>query len=277
MIATPTRKKMLETSQSAYSRRRPLRRLGARYIMPENKKKIKANLTIVRIGHLEFEGLLLPDGNFRIAISQLVALNLVPPNRSLKQLQALYSLDFPSHQSILTPLNSKKVNTIDLVDFEHLLRKLDRMGVEEARTIVDSLIGLSLQQLFSDAFCVQFEKEERQAWLKDRQTGKVVRRTLTDAIRDYLKAHDASENAFTFTYPNVTNAINRAIFNQRSAKQLKEDWGVENPRDYMTQNELLLIMEVEHLTMRLIDKDQLDPHVAVKEAISRLCLPVIKR
>ena len=86
-----------------------------------------------------------------------------------------------------------------------------------------------------------------------------------------------SERYATFFYPNITDLINRAIFNRRSAKQLREDWGVDNPRDYMTQNELLLIMEVEHLATRLIDKDDLEPGLAVKESISRLCLPVIKR
>lgn len=244
--------------------------------MPENKKKVTAELAIVCIGSIEIEGLMLEDGTFGIAVPQVCTLFQFDKNQGSRDIKSIMGSGF-QFDKWRSKLNPKAVNVLLLKDFESVLFELalkqNQIAIEFSRTIM----GLSLQQLFSDAFCVQFEKEERQQWLKDRQTGKIVRRTLTDAIRDYLKAHNASANAFTFTYPNVTNAINRAIFNRRSAKQLKEDWGVENPRDHMNQNELLLMMEVEHLTMRLIDNDQLEPHVAVKRAIPRLCLPVIKR
>lgn len=230
----------------------------------------RAELAIVCIGNIEIEGLMLEDGSFGMTSKQisLVLLDNSPTNTYKKRLieisrtkigQKLIpnGLEFKGKVQVKSTSQggTPYVDVLELSMFEKLLRVADKLGNEKASDLLDILSGLSLQQLFSDAFCVQFEKEERQQWLKDRQTGKIVRRTLTDAIRDYLKAHNASANAFTFTYTNVTNAINRAIFNRRSAKQLKEDWGVENPRDHMNQNELLLIMEVEHLTMRLIDKD----------------------
>jgi hypothetical protein len=236
----------------------------------------RAELAIVRIGNLEIEGLMLDDGTFGIAIPQVCTLFQIPIKHASRDIKALLHGDF-QFPKWCSKLHPKAVNVLLLKDFESVLFELalkqNQVAIEFSRTI----IGLSLQQLFSDAFCIQFEKEERQDWLKDRQSGKVVRRTLTDAIRDYIKAHNVSERYAAFVYPNITDLINRAIFNRRSAKQLREDWGVDNPRDYMTQNELLLIMEVEHLATRLIDKDDLEPGLAVKEAISRLCLPVIKR
>jgi len=244
--------------------------------MPENKKKVKAELAIVCIGSIEIEGLMLEDGTFGVAIPQVCTLFQLDKNQASREVKALLGNNF-QFDKWCSQLNPKAVNVLFLKDFERLILRLAIKQNELAINLSELLIELSLQQLFSDAFCIQFEKEERQAWLKDRQNGKIVRRTLTDAIQDYLESHDVSENTEKHLYSNVTNAINRAIFNRRSAKQLREDWGVENPRDNMNQNELLLIMEVEHLTMRLIDKDQLDPYVAVKEAISRLCLPVIKR
>ena len=146
----------------------------------------KAIVTSVQIGHIEIEGLMLPDGSYRIAIPQLVKLSLVPSNRSLTQLKRLTGFDFQSHQKIYSELNSNKVNSISLEDLEALIVSLAKRGNQSAINLTIDLIGLSLQQLFSDAFGVKFEKEERQAWLKARQEGKATRRTLTDAIHDYL-------------------------------------------------------------------------------------------
>ena len=233
----------------------------------------RAEIATVRIGRLEFEGLMIANGTFYIGFSQLTLLNLVPPNRSLKQMEALYGIGFPSHQKLKTVLNSAPINAIDLKDFQRLLRILDKKGVCAAEKLVDQLTGLSLQQLFSDAFCIQFEKEERQQWLKDRQDGKEKRRTLTDSIKDYLIAHPHVDKKL---YPIVTDLIYLGIFNRRAA-DLKSDWNETNPRDEMTRKELLYVAEVEALTSRLIDRDGLHPLTAAKEALTRLIIPVCDR
>ena len=66
------------------------------------------------------------------------------------------------------------------------------------------------------------------------------------------------------------------IFNRRAAK-LKADWDSKNPRDNMTSHELFYVAEVEALTSRLIDLDNLPPLVAVKQALARLIIPVCDR
>ena len=235
----------------------------------------RAELADVRIGSLTFEGLMLEDGTFGIAVSQACILFQISINHASRDLKALLCNNF-QFSKFRSKLHPKAVNVLLLKDFElvvfELALKRNDIAIEFSRT----LLGLSLHQLFSDAFCVKFEKEERQVWLDQRKNGKIVRHTLTDAIQDYIKSHDTSENYQKFIYNNVSDAVNRAIFNRR-AKDLKEDWGVENPRDGMNQQELQLLSEVENLTTRLIDKDQLEPMTAAKEAISRLCLPTIKR
>lgn len=129
----------------------------------------RAHVTQVHIGSFSIPGLLLEDGNFAVAVPQLVDLGFVPPNRSLKQLQTLLGFSFPSHKST-SELNSKAVNVILLPDFERLLVEVAFKGNEKAKTLVRQLAGLSLQQLFSDAFGIKFEAEERQHWLTERQT-----------------------------------------------------------------------------------------------------------
>jgi hypothetical protein len=69
-----------------------------------------------------------------------------------------------------TTLHASAVNVILLPDFEKLLAKLDRGGNKAAQDMRDDLVGLALNQLFSDAFGQKFEKEERQAYLIDRQS-----------------------------------------------------------------------------------------------------------
>lgn len=139
-------------------------------IVPPNtgNKTPKAVIAQVPFGNLSLEGLMAEDGTFGIAVPQLVSHDLVPPNRSLKQLKALHSIEISSHQW-RTALNSKTVNVILLPDFEKLLRKLDKSGNKAAEQIVDDLVGLSMHQLFSDAFGQKFEKEDRQEWLTNRQ------------------------------------------------------------------------------------------------------------
>ena len=128
----------------------------------------KATVATVKLGDLEIEGLMLPDGSYAIAFSQLATLKLVPRNRSIKQLKSRIGGDFPSHQSIKTELNSKPVNVIDLEDFTKIVKKLARSGNERAFDFLEIMAGLSLRQLFADAFGEKFEVEERQEWLKQR-------------------------------------------------------------------------------------------------------------
>jgi len=145
---------------------------------------IRAIIAPVNIGYLSFEGLRSDLEEFGIAVPQVAALDLVPPNRSFKQLESLLGIVFQSHQKWKTPLNPKAVNVLTLVDFERLLRKLDKAGNPVAESICDNLIGLSLHQLFSDAFKVKFEEEERQEFLKWRQITRLdFHPVLTDSIQ----------------------------------------------------------------------------------------------
>lgn len=147
---------------------------------------IKAEITTVSLGSISFQGLMNEDGEFGVAIPQMVELNLVPPNRSVKQLEPLLGKGFTSHVvKWKTPINSKAVNVIPLDYFQTAIRALDKLGNPLAQTLVDALFGLSLHQLFSDAFGLKFEKEDRQKWLTTRLATKHDFRPLTDQLKRY--------------------------------------------------------------------------------------------
>jgi hypothetical protein len=157
----------------------------------------RAELAIVRIGVLEIEGLMLEDGTFGLTSKQVSSLILDNTNTTTFKKRLIEISRTKIGQKLIpngiefkgkVKINSTAqggtpyVDVMELAMFERLLRVADKLDNEKASDLVDLLTGLSLHQLFSDAFCLQFEKEERQAWLEQRQTGKIVRRTLTDAI-----------------------------------------------------------------------------------------------
>lgn len=147
---------------------------------------------------------------------------------------------------------------------------------KKAIRLVISGFADSFERVVHAVFGIKRTEEDRQQWLKQRLKGKNTRRTLTDAIEDYIAAHEITSNKAKWMYANVTELINRGVF-ARTAKQLKQDWETKNPRDAMTERELDLVGQVEDLTMRLIDQDKLDPVAAAKEALARLIIPTQSR
>jgi hypothetical protein len=180
----------------------------------------RAVIAQVPVGNSSIEGLMAEDGTFGIAVPQLVSYNLVPPNRSLKQVKALYSIDISSHQW-RTELNSKAVNVILLSDFERLLRKLDKAGNKQAEQMVDDLVGLSLHQLFSDAHKVKFEQEERQAYLIDRQCH---REDFHPKFTAWLKLDGCMGNGYAIEVNNFKRLLGLPIesVNSYDSKQLRK-------------------------------------------------------
>lgn len=143
--------------------------------IPKSIMTNKALVTTVSIGNLEIEGLMLPDGSFAIAISQIADLiqrisNSFRPHKNYfsQDVKRLLGNSFRPHKTT-TELNNSKVNVLSITDFRKVMIKLSHKdkGIE---SFVDDLLDLSLTQLFNDAFGVKFEQEERQAWLKHRQT-----------------------------------------------------------------------------------------------------------
>jgi hypothetical protein len=147
----------------------------------------KAVIAQVSIGNLSLEGLMAEDGTYGIAMPQLSPMLNIPlknsrryisglliPKLTITETTKLEAVPIQDSQKLLrkwrTTLNSKAVDVILLADFERLLRKLDKAGNKQAEQMVDDLVGLSMHQLFSDAFGLKFEKEERQAFLIDRQS-----------------------------------------------------------------------------------------------------------
>lgn len=130
---------------------------------------LKATITQVPVGSKSIEGLMAEDNTFGVSFPQLSDYNLVPQKNASRDVKALLGNTF-QFLKWRTTLNSKAVNVILLTDFERLLVALAKSGNKSAQDMCFDLVGLSLHQLFSDSFGIKFEKEDRQAWLIDRQS-----------------------------------------------------------------------------------------------------------
>lgn len=134
---------------------------------------MKAQITPVQIGSQTIDGLMDDRGKFYVAVSQAnERLEFTAhQNHASRQVKAILGKDF-QHTKLKTEINPNAVAAMDLKTFEVLLAKLDRSGNKKAQDFRDSLVGLALTQLFSDAFGIKLEAEDRQEYLRNRETNK---------------------------------------------------------------------------------------------------------
>ena len=119
--------------------------------MPKNNTTKKAVVAMIQIGNKEVEGLMLPDGNFAIAVPQIWKLFefSVQPTDASRSIKRLLGNGF-QYSRVRSELNPKKVNVVDVKTFELIVAKLDRKGNEKAQDFRDDLVGLSLYQFGFD-------------------------------------------------------------------------------------------------------------------------------
>lgn len=115
------------------------------------------------------------------------------------------------------------------------------------------------------------KKLELEQWNTIRIKGKDTRRTLTDAIKEYISRHpELSENEKKFMYSNATDALYLNTHHAR-ARKLVSMIGCDKQklRDSLSKAELAVIEAIEQIAIRLIDRRDMNPVEAVKEAVYR--------
>lgn len=249
----------------------------------KNKPK-KAIVATIRYAGFEFEGLRLPDSTYAIAISQIGKIFQFVHSNEQRTVKRLLGKGFQFVRTA-SELNPKKVNILLIEDFGRLVNAIARSqdkAYEKAREIAfaiqDASVTTTLEMAYDLAFQNEQKLEEYQARQEARVQGKLTRRTLTDAIQDYINAHaeDVSDNYKKFIYKNATDRLNKIVFN-RTAKKLREDWDCTELRDAMTFEELMIVDSLERLGVTLIDDQGFEPLTAVKEAGNRLLIKQIDR
>jgi len=162
-----------------------------------------------------------------------------------------------------------KLNLWDTTSAALYYRYHDKQGNELAGAIVNALISTSLDIIIDDRFGRVYEQGAAEARTNARIAGKITRRTLTDAIKDYVETHSTSENYRQWIYSNCSDKINLALFDKKAC-QLKKERGCKDNdalRDTHSKAELVLIDRIEGHAVILIDKG-MEPLMATQDAIA---------
>ncbi len=123
---------------------------------------LTAKVTQVQFGSFgSIEGLMDTEGTYYIGVPQIADAIETSRNTAARDFKRLLGEGFETSK-LKTEFNQGVTTAVSIQDFERLLALLDRKGNKQAQILRDSLVGLSIHQLFSDAFGVIIEKDERQ-------------------------------------------------------------------------------------------------------------------
>lgn len=238
---------------------------------------IKVEVADVTIGNRKVQGMLFEDGRFGIGVVQLneqlikISKSNNVLSRNLKRLINKIS-DEHSIEKVKVVGVKQLLNAIDLNALEAVILELAIAGNKDAAALARELIGLSLTQLWADAFCIKFEVEERQEYLLARANGKAVRHTLTDEIQAWCYRSGIARAEHKSYYIHASEALNLFLFNGRASEIRSQRNVPANSllRDYMSPTELREIEKFEDRVIEFMRLDNMTPHKAIQATIARL-------
>ncbi len=236
-------------------------------------KHSRAKVALVSIRSMQFQGLMDDKGDFYVAIPQIADLIQTSRNTASRDLKRLMGADFETSTiKMSTEFNQRPINVIPERMFEQVLAEFAFAGNPIAQDLIRALAGMSMHQLFCDAFGVKFDAEDRQAFLVERMASRSVRTALEKAIAHYIDRHpELSENEQSFLYINATQKLYCGLWGKHR-KAVAADYGLttgDDLRSHLPLHQLSLVKTIEELAARLIYKLDMGPMEAVMEAISR--------
>lgn len=245
-------------------------KLGIYSSMTKVQKAIRAT---IKLGDIDLDVFQLPDGKYRMSQTQILEVIDIAPKRytEIRDSKVAQTFDLKGLDLYRISLENKaKANTISLDDVPKIWRvciKLKRGNQDKLEALLDACLVEVLERRADNAFDVKQTEEARNLKFKARVKGKVTRRKLTDAIRDYIKENNCSEEYRKDIYGATTNNIYLYLFGCTAA-ELKRKRGVgkgESLRDAMGADELKRVEDFEAMVMRRIDHG-VEPIYAVQEA-----------
>jgi hypothetical protein len=204
----------------------------------------KATIAQVQVGNQIIEGLMLPDGSYRIAVTQVADLLAFDSNQASRNFKTLLGngYQFDKAKSILHP---KAVNTIKLPDFMRLLTELVSVGNIPAKALLLALAEESIERRFNHAFDVKCTEEEYNEKLKLRIKRLMARHDYTDVLMNrHVDLFGTKPEPCH--YRDWTVMVNQHLF---GVKHFKCD------RDNMTPEQQELISDFERTAKRFASKN----------------------
>ncbi len=226
----------------------------------------KAMVAQVDFGFTHVEGLMLPDGSYAIAATQIADKFQFDHNQASRTIKRILGNGFQFDQTT-SEIHPKKVNILSIEQFSKLVVELNSRGDKAAKAFIEAALFESIERRFDAAFGVEVTERERNELLKARFEGVMTRRTLTDSIKDYCIRNDKSETYRKFVYTNVTECLNKTLFG-KSAKELQADRNCSTTRNGLIKEEIINVDHCERTAMLLVDRRNVEPLEAMKQAVA---------
>jgi len=207
----------------------------------------KAVTLTVDFGFTQVQGLMLPDGSYAIAVSQIAELIGASKNTASRNFKRLLGEGFRASK-VATDQGNQRINAVPLDVFIDLLYALAKQGNPTADAMARAFIHETPRRRFDTAAGLRVEESEYNAQLKQRMERVTARLEWTDVIRDRslaLTGRPAPERV----YSGLTRQVNMALFGRPN---------FHGNRDNMTPREQRIITSFETMVVMFAERFPLD-------------------
>lgn len=144
---------------------------------------MKAQIATIDLGFVKFDGLMMPDGEYAIAVPQVADLFQFSNSHTSRDFKALLGKDFQFTKAN-TELNPKAVNILNIKDFALLTVELSAKGHPTAKALNRAFVEESIQRRYDIAFGKKVSEAEYNEQLAFRYKRLLSRRLWTDTLQE---------------------------------------------------------------------------------------------
>lgn len=240
---------------------------------------IKAVKATIKLGDIELDGYQLPNGDYAMSQNGCKTLDILIGNSTGKKYaKPLILKDNLCGELAKIEGQNASARLMSLDTFSAIVNIYgSQLNNKKCQAVMFACFAEAIEKRLDKAFDVQRSDEERNERMKVRIAGKIVRRTLTDAIKDYMDTHDVTENYRRFIYANCSDYLNLVVLGV-TAKRAKEHYKITESallRNKLPAAALKELSFTEELASRLIDDRKLEPLEAVKQACQSMMTKTI--
>jgi hypothetical protein len=232
----------------------------------------KALYTTTKVGDQEIGGYLMPDGEVRLSKKQVCEILGIAPKRLSQLLEKKVALTLMPQGLTVVRISTEnaKIDSISIDDFCNFSTVALTSGYEKAIGFAGASMARTIEQsLLSEFGIIQTKTEANERFIA-RKDSILQRHFWTDSIKWYIEQHpELSDNSKKFLYPNVSNALNQALFGM-SAKEIRillDMSASENVRDCIAPSLLPDVAFIEKYAATRV-KQGLEPMQAIREAVA---------
>jgi len=188
----------------------------------------KAIVAKIDLGFAQFEGLMLPDGSYAIAVPQIAQLIGFDKGQASRDVKALLGKDF-RFDKVSSELNSKAVNTLTIKEFSLLLIELTAAGYPVARALASAFAEEAIDRRYDTAFGKKVSESERNQILAQRMKRLLARRGWTDVLQDrHVQCYGAKPTPKQFK--DWTVRVNQVLFSRKHFNCDRDNMQAEEQR-----------------------------------------------